>query len=37
MTLKPRQPVPAPHPQFSEVLQSLDFVLDRNYPARGEA
>jgi hypothetical protein len=30
------QTMPFARPNFSEVLQALDFVLNNDYPARGE-
>ena len=30
------QTMPFARPQFSELLQALDFIIARNYPARGE-
>lgn len=29
--------MPFGRPHFNEVLQSLDFVVAKNYPARGDA
>jgi hypothetical protein len=29
--------MPFARPNFSEIAQALDFVLSKNYPARGEA
>ncbi len=31
------QTMPFARPNFGEILQALDFVLAKNYPARGEA
>ena len=31
------QSMPFARPNFDEVLKAIDFVLDKNYPARGEA
>ena len=31
------QTMPFARPQFSEILGAMDFVLEHNYPARGEA
>ena len=31
------QTMPFARPSFTEILQATDFVLQRNYPARGEA
>lgn len=29
--------MPFGRPHFNEILQSLDFVIPKNYPARGDA
>ena len=31
------QTMPFARPNFGEILQAVDFVLAKNYPARGEA
>jgi hypothetical protein len=31
------QSMPFARPQFSEILSAIDFVLEHDYPARGEA
>jgi len=29
--------MPFARPHFNEILQGVDFVISKNYPARGEA
>jgi peroxiredoxin len=31
------QTMPFARPHFTDVLQAIDFIVERNYPARGEA